>query len=230
MPSNLLFLPGLLCDAHLWHHQAEALAGAHTIHIADLTQDDTIQAMAARTLASAPAAFTLIALSMGGYVAFEILRQAPSRVTKLILLDTSASLDTPDKVTKRKAGIASLKLGRFMGVTNSLLPNLIHPKHIGQAVGDDVKAMALRVGGEAYIRQQTAILNRPDSHPTLPTITVPTLIGVGDSDLITPLPEAQAMHAAIPHATLHVFNQCGHLPPLENPEETTTLIQTFLTA
>jgi hypothetical protein len=142
--------------------------------------------MAARVLAQAPARFALAGLSMGGYVAFEILRQAPERVSRLALLDTTAAPDSPERALQRRRSLAILKRGRFLGVTQQLLPTLVHPRHVHGPVGQAVQAMAQRVGPEAYRRQQTAILHRPDSRPLLPTLTQPTLVLGGADDALTP--------------------------------------------
>src|SRR5919206_1160195 len=224
----LLFLPGLLCDERLWRDQAAALSDLVTPIIADLTQDDSMGAMAARTLAMAPPRFALAALSMGGYVAFEILRQASERVTRLALLDTSASPDSPERAAQRRAAIASLEHGRFAGVTKRLLPQLVHASHVAGPVGAEIRAMAARVGGEAFLRQQRAILSRQDSRPLLAHIRVPTLVAAGDSDVLTPPADAQEIHAGIAGSTLHVFKNCGHLPALEQPGETTAVLREWL--
>ena len=226
--TPLVFLPGLLCDDALWRAQAADLSDVADPLIADLTLDDTIAAMARRTLDAAPERFALAALSMGGYVAFEILRQAPERVTRLALFDTRATPDHPDKIAERRAGIASLEIGQFRGVTTRLLPQLVHASHVAGPVGDEVKAMALRVGGPAFMRQQLAILGRPDSRPLLPTLAVPTLIAVGDHDVLTPPSDAQALHEAIPGSRLHTFQDCGHLPALEQPEQTSQVLRDWL--
>lgn len=224
----VLFLPGLLCDAELWRDQATALADIADATIADLTQDDSVAAMAARALRAAPPRLTLVALSMGGYVAFEILRQAPARVTSLVLLSTSAAADDPQRRAQREAGVAALKLGRFLGVTDRLLPQLIHPSRLHDPVAARIKAMAARVGRDGFLRQQTAILGRPDSLPLLPQIAIPTLIGVGDADRLTPPSDASRIYAGIAGSALHIFPECGHLPPLERPEETTALLRSWL--
>lgn len=230
MPERLplVLLPGLLCDQRLWRDQARDLADLADIAIPDLTLDDTLSAMAKRVLDAAPDRFALGALSMGGYVAFEILRQQPERVTRLALLDTSAALDSPQRVTQRWAGIQSLKHGRFFGVTTRMLPQLVHTKHVHGPVGAEVQAMAKRVGGDAFLRQQNAILNRPDSRPLLASIDVPTLIAVGDSDILTPPQDAEDMHRQIAGSSYHVFAACGHLPPMEAPEETSQLLRRWL--
>jgi pimeloyl-ACP methyl ester carboxylesterase len=226
----LVLLPGLLCDAQLWRHQAESLSDVAAPFIADLTRDDSIAAMAARVLAEAPAHFALAALSMGGYVALEVMRQAPERVTRLALFDTSARPDTPERAARRRADIEAVEHGRFAGVTPRLLPELIHPSRAAGPVGEAVMAMARRVGKAAFLRQQRAILGRADARPGLSHIRVPTLVAVGEDDVRTPVAIAEEIHRAIPHATLYVFWDCGHLPPLELPEETTQVLRAWLTA
>jgi pimeloyl-ACP methyl ester carboxylesterase len=223
-------LPGLLCDQRLWRDQARDLRDVADPTIPDLTLDDSLSAMARRVLDAAPERFALAALSMGGYVAFEILRQQPERVTRLALVDTSAALDSPERVMQRLAGIKSLKHGRFFGVTSRMLPQLVHANHVHGPIGAEVQAMAKRVGGDAFLRQQNAILNRPDSRPVLPTIHVPTLVAVGDSDIITPPADAEEMHRLIAGSSYYVFAECGHLPPMEAPEETSQLLRRWLLA
>jgi pimeloyl-ACP methyl ester carboxylesterase len=224
----LLFLPGLLCDAQLWKAQAEALSNVAVCTIADLTRDNCISAMAERALSVAPPRFCLAALSMGGYVAFEMMRQAPERVLRLALLDTSAAPDSFERQTQRQATISSLQLGRFAGVTSRLLPRLVHASHVSGAVGDEVRTMAARVGGEAFLRQQTAILGRTDSRPVLSAIKVPTLVAVGDSDVLTPIADALEIHENIAGSTFMVIKDCGHLPALERPEETSQALLHWL--
>lgn len=226
--TPLVFLPGLLCDERLWRDQARDLLDVADPIIADLTKDDTIAAMAQRALDAAPARFALAALSMGGYVAFEIMRQASERVTRLALFDTSAAPDDAARVAQRKAGIESLKIGRFAGVTTRLLPQLIHSSRVAGPVGEELKAMAARVGQDAFLRQQKAILGRPDSRPLLPHIAVPTLVAVGDSDMLTPPADAHEIHRGIPGSRFHILAGCGHLPALELPHETSELLRKWL--
>ena len=213
-----VFLPGLICDAELWRGVTEGLRAIAAPMVADLTLDDSVKAMAARTLAAAPERFNLVGLSMGGYVAFEIMRQAPERVERLALMATSALADSPETVANRRAGMAQIGEGKFLGVAGSLLPKLVHPDRVDGPVGNVVKAMAERVGGEAYLRQQEAIIGRPDSRATLATIGVPTVMLVGEDDVLTPVEQAQIIHQGIKGSTLHQIDHCGHLPPLEQPE------------
>ncbi|TFI58013.1 alpha/beta fold hydrolase [Sphingomonas parva] len=228
--TPLVLLPGLLNDAFLWRRQVEDLAGIAAAFVPDLTIDDSIAAMAARVLAAAPPVFSLAGLSMGGYVAFEIMRQAPERVVRLALFSTGAAPDDEARRRQRLRGMESLRLGRFVGVTSRMLPQLVHPDHVAGPIGADVTAMAARVGGAAFLRQQQAILDRPDSRPTLATIAVPTLVAVGDSDLLTPPAQALEIHRGIAGSVLRTIDRCGHLPALEQPDETSRLLRAWLSA
>jgi pimeloyl-ACP methyl ester carboxylesterase len=228
--TNLLLLPGLLCDAALWRHQVAGLSDRARIAIADVTLDDSLGAMAARALAAAPPRFALAGLSMGGYLAFEILRQAPGRVTRLALFDTSARPDTPEQARRRRGLMALSRSGAFRGVTPRLLPQLLHPENLAGPVAAEVLAMAGRVGREAFLRQQAAILGRPDSRPGLAAIAVPSLVAVGAADALTPPDRAQEIAAGIPGARYAELPGCGHLPPLEAPGAVNALLATWLAA
>ncbi|MCO6415567.1 alpha/beta fold hydrolase [Siccirubricoccus sp. KC 17139] len=226
--QDVLLLPGLLCDSALWEAQIAGLQGLARCQVADTLSDDSLAAMAARALAAAPPRFALAGLSMGGYLAFEILRQAPGRVTRLALLDTSARPDTEQQARRRRGLIGLARTGAFRGVTPRLLPQLVHPKHLDGPIGAAVMAMAERVGRDAFLRQQAAILGRKDSRPDLPGIAVPTLVAVGEADALTPPELATEMAEAIPGARLEVIPGCGHLPPMEEPAAVTALLEAWL--
>jgi len=224
----VVFLPGLLCDQSLWRSQIDALADCCAPFVADLTLDDSIAAMARRTLAAAPSRFSLVALSMGGYVALEIMRQAPERVRRLALLNSSARADTPERTQERPEGIRSLQRGKFLGVSRPLLRALVDPSHWEDDVATSIRAMAARVGKAAFLRQQRAIMDRPDSRRHLGRIAVPTLIVVGRSDCITPVDHAREIHRAINGSSLHIIEHCGHLAALEEPAQISGLLRTWI--
>jgi pimeloyl-ACP methyl ester carboxylesterase len=231
MRQPLILLPGLLCDGALWAHQVAQLGDVAAIQVADLTADESVDAMAARVLAAAPPSFALGALSMGGYVAFAILRAAPQRVTRLALLDTSAHPDSAEQTLRRKMLIGYARTGRFKGVTPKLLPMLVHPDRVEeQPLVADVMAMAERVGLEAFLRQQRAIMGRPDARPQLHSIAVPTLVACGRQDALTPLDRSEAIAGSIPGARLSVIEACGHLSTMERPEQATALLRDWLAA
>jgi len=227
--TPLILLPGLLCDAALWAHQSETLSDIADVNVADLTKDESLGAMAARVLDAAPKTFALAGLSMGGYVAQEIMRRAPKRVERLALLDTSARADTPEQKTHRGELIDQLSVGDFRGVTSRLLPLLIHPDRLAEStLTAVVKRSAANVGADAYVRQQTAIMNRPDGRGDLAKISCPTLVLCGRQDALTPLKMHDEMAAAIGSATLVVIDDCGHLAPLERPRAVSAVMRYWL--
>ena len=227
----LVLLPGLLCDAALWAPQIDALADVSVPWVADLTRDDTIAGMAARVLAEAPSErFVLAGLSMGGYVAMEIMRQAPQRVTRLALIDTRARPDVPDETQRRHEFIRLAQTERgFAPITSRMLPLLVHPARVkDDALVGVIREMSEHVGAEAYVRQQRAVMSRPDFRPGLPKIECPTLILCGRDDALTTLEMHNEMARLIPRARLVIVEQCGHLATLERPTEVNTALRDWL--
>jgi pimeloyl-ACP methyl ester carboxylesterase len=218
-PTPILLIPGLLCDAALWRPQQDHLSARRSVRIADVTRADSVTELAQQALAEAPQHFILAGLSMGGYISLEIMRVAAERVSGLMLLDTSARQDTPEQAERRRSLIGLAKRGKFKGVTPRLLPLLIHPDRMKDgALTQTVLDMAERVGAEAFLRQQTAILGRIDSRPFLSQIRVPTAILCGDSDSLTPPSLSREMATDIPDARLTLIPNCGHLSTIEQPE------------
>jgi pimeloyl-ACP methyl ester carboxylesterase len=229
--TPLVLLPGLLLDEALWAPQLAALTDIADMTVGDLTQHDSMAAMARAVLAKAPPSFALAGLSMGGYVSFEIMRQAPERVMRLALLHTSARPDTPEQTANRRALIRMCEKGEFKGVTRRLLPQWIHPSRVNDtSVADVVLAMTARVGRDAFIREQTAIMGRPDSRPGLSRIDCPTLVMCGHEDQATPVEVHREIAADIPNARLVIVPECGHLSPLERPEAVNAAFRTWLAA
>lgn len=228
----LVLVPGLLCDAQLWQRQIEDLANNADIWICDHTRSDTMVAVAANVLADAPFAnFALAGLSMGGYISLEIMRQAPQRVTRLALLDTSARGDLPAHTEKRMAFIEMAQRGKFFGVTDALLPLLVHPARLAErALTLTIKSMASNIGKDAFIRQEKAIMSRADSRTLLAAIDCPALVLCGRQDALTPLALHEEMAAGIKRARLEVIEDCGHLSTLERPAEVNAALRRWLSA
>jgi pimeloyl-ACP methyl ester carboxylesterase len=227
----LVLLPGLLCDAALWAQQVTALSDIVEPWVADLSRDDSLSAMAQRVLSAAPARFALAGLSMGGYVAQEIMRQAPQRVTRLALLDTSARADTPERAAQRRGFIELAHKGQFKGITPRMLPVYLHPDHLkDKAITDAVLAMAERIGKDAFLRQQQAIMNRPDGREDLKRIAIPTLVLCGRDDQATPYELNAEIARLIPGATFVAIENCGHLSTMEKPAEVSAAMRRWLGA
>ncbi|MEP4380780.1 MAG: alpha/beta fold hydrolase [Alphaproteobacteria bacterium] len=230
MTMNLVMIPGLLCDARLWAHQTEHLADIAECMVADITGAESMDELADNVLAAAPDKFALAGLSMGGYVAHAIMRRAPGRVTRLALIDTSARSDTPEQRVRRGQLIDMSKYGKFRGVTDRLLPILVHEARLSEtALTDEIKKMAEHVGSEGFTRQQHAIMGRRDSRPFLIEYGVPTLVMCGRQDALTPLEHAAEMAAGIPGSRLAVIEDCGHLSTMERPQAATALMRQWLT-
>jgi pimeloyl-ACP methyl ester carboxylesterase len=229
MAETLVLIPGLACTSRLFEPQVAALGSERTILIADHTQDDSIPAIAARILREAPKRCAVAGLSMGGYIALEVLRQAPERVARLALLDTSARPDSVEASQDRERLIALAQAGRFEDIHSKLWPRLVHPDHqADQDLQEVVFGMMRETGAEAYIRQQRAIMARIDSRPNLPGIEVPTLVLVGEGDAITPPEVAREMAEMIEWASLVVVPESGHLSTLEQPERVTQALRLWL--
>ena len=230
-PIPVLFVPGLLCSPRLYSDQIPALWHFGPITVADHTRDDSTGAIARRILSIAPPSFILVGLSMGGYIALELLRQAPNRVLKLALLDTSARPDMPEQSERRRALIDMAERGRYPEIPDLLFPRLVHPsRQDDEALRQIHRRMSAETGPEAFVRQERAIMTRPDSRPSLGAISCPTLVLVGDGDQLTPPDCAEEMVAGIPGAQLAVVRNCGHLSTLERPDEVTRVLVEFLAA
>lgn len=227
--TPLVLLPGLLCDEKLWAPQMQALADMADCQVADLTRHESVTEMAASVLADAPARFALAGLSMGGYVAQEIMRQAPERVLKLALLDTSPRADSDEQMVRRRGLIELAQKGRFKGVTPRLLPLLIHPdRQQDEKLTAVIFAMAEHVGMDGFIRQQKAIMGRPDGRADLAKIAVPTLVLCGRQDALTPLEIHKEIAAGIAGSRLVIVEESGHLPTLERPAEVNQAMREWL--
>jgi len=226
---HIVALPGLVNDSRLWQHQVAGLTDIAHVWPGDLTKAETITAMATSVLENAPVQqFVLAGMSMGGYVALEIMRQAPERILGLALLDTSARPDTPTALENRRAAIERAEVD-YQAVITELIPKQLHPSHLeNEFIVDLVRDMALNLGKDTFIRQQKAISNRIDSLPFLPLIKCPTLVICGRDDAITPLGVHQELVSAIPDAGLVIIDECGHLSPIEQPTRVNEAIAQWL--
>ncbi len=221
MPESLpiVLVPGLNCSARLYATQIPLLWRFGPVTVANHTRDDAMAAIAKRILDDAPSRFALAGLSMGGYVALEMMRRAPERVAKLALLDTNGRDDSPEAQQKRRANIALAESGRFDQVIEDVWPALVHPDRRADAALKQIHvAMCNDVGPQAYVRQQNAILTRADSRPLLPSIRCPALVLVGAEDELTPPFLSEEIAAGISGARLVKVPECGHLSTLERPD------------
>ncbi|WP_186013164.1 alpha/beta fold hydrolase [Burkholderia gladioli] len=229
--TPIVLIPGLLCTAEVFAPQIPALWPYGPVTVASTLEGDSIAAMAAAILASAPPRFALAGFSMGGYLAHEILRRAPERVTRLALLSTSARADQPIQVEMRQALLGAATHGDYDTVLANATLNTAHVSLRRDPVFAATKRrMAGDIGRAAFARQTAAVIGRPDSRRELPSIAVPSLVLVGDSDPVTPPEFAREMAEAIPGAKLVIVPECGHTSPLERPEAVNAALRDWLAA
>jgi len=225
----LVLVPGLLCSARLFAPQIAALWPFGPVTVADHRRDDDMAAISARILADAPPRFALAGLSMGGHIAFAMLRLAPERIAKLALLDTSARPDTAEQSAQREKLIAMADGGRLNDVVEILAPRFLHRgRQNDVALKRTLQEMAADVGPKAFVRQQKAIMSRMDSRPFLAAIHCPTLVLVGDGDELTPPELSKEICAGISGARFIVVPGCGHLSTLEKPDAVNAALAEWL--
>ena len=201
------------------------------VMIADHRRDDTAAAIAARILAGAPPHFALAGLSMGGYLALEVMRQAPDRVARLALLDTNARGDTPEISERRRRQIELAQNGRLGEIVDQQLPLFVHRDRRGDtSLIEIVRVMAEETGVEAFVRQQRALIGRADLRSHLAAIRCPTLVLVGDGDELTPPTLAKEIAGSITGARLVVVPASGHLSTLEQPVAVNTALVEWMAA
>lgn len=227
--TDLVLLPGMMCDARLFRHQVDALKGAHNAFVPDIGSHSTMADLAQSVLDTAPETFALLGLSLGGILAMEVINQAPERVSHLILMDTNprAELDVV------KAGRAPQILAAQNGDLQSVMRDEMKPRYLVDgpkkaAILDTCMEMALSLGVDVFVNQSLALRDRPDYQDTLKNVSCPTLIMCGEGDVLCPIERHDLMHSLIPHSQLEIIKHAGHLPTLEQPENVNQHILTFL--
>ncbi|MEO8849060.1 MAG: alpha/beta fold hydrolase [Casimicrobiaceae bacterium] len=225
MPEPTLLIPGLASTPQFYAAQIPALWHFGPVMLAQHTGADDIAAIARDMLASAPPSFALAGHSMGGYIAFEIVRQAPRRITRLAMIGTSALADTAEQTARRRQQMAIAAKGRYDEIVDQQFPLFVHAsrQHDVQ-LRATMHRMANDCGAEVFVRQQAAIIGRADSRPTLVSIACPTCVVVGDSDQLTPPARAQEIAIGIAGATLVTIRDCGHMSAIERPDEVTAAL------
>ncbi|MBB5393794.1 MULTISPECIES: alpha/beta fold hydrolase [unclassified Herbaspirillum] len=219
MKKTLYLLCGLLCDEVVWAAQAQALQDDYDVRVITFLQQDSMQAMAEKVLADAPANFALAGHSMGGRVALEVCRRAPQRVERLALLDTGYEAAAPGEADKRALLVRqALAEGTDAIAAAWGLPMLApchrEDPHLVQAIFD----MVGRMTGKIYAAQTHALLNRPDAADVLASLACPTLLLCGKQDGWSPPQRHERMAQMVPHAVLELVDDCGHMSMMEQPE------------
>lgn len=227
--QNLILIPGLLNDERLWKYQLKALSGQARIIIPEIKGYSDIKAQARHILEKAPENFALAGLSMGGYIAMEMLKQEPMRINKVAFLDTTWLIDEEEKRKQREDMINLSAHGRFEGVTSLILKQILAHKNLeNHQLIDEIKDMAKKIGQKTFVHQQRLILSRTSSMEIFSTIQVPALCLVGAEDKITPPSVMKEMANALPKGYYCEIANAGHLPPLEQPNAVNAAMQIWM--
>ena len=229
--KNLMLIPGMLCNRLMWEPQIKALSDGVDIVVANIAGQSDIPSIASEVLKDAPSSFVVAGLSMGGYVALELFRQAPERVEKLALLNTNAhAADPVNEIPSCQGMLGRLRAGDPVTDLAADLPAVFFSE---QRQGDDALAkivaqMASDIGAQGLERQISAVISRQDSMSLLPKIDCPTLVLGAQQDMLTPPKEHEEIAALISQANLVILEQCGHLSTLEKPDEVSASLREWL--
>jgi pimeloyl-ACP methyl ester carboxylesterase len=227
--QHVVFLPGLLDDRAMWMHQVNGLSNSVNPVMLDLVDHVSVSESAEWVLQNSPETFALVGFSMGGYVAFEILRQAGHRVNKLALVSTSARADTAERIEEREQLIDRAEAGDYESMVDELIPRVLHPSRADDhTLIGAIREMALRIGYEAFVRQLRVIISRPDSRVDLAGVSCPTIVVVGREDVLTPPELSKEMADGIMDSELVLIDECNHYTPMERPELVTSALHRWL--
>ena len=216
---RLVLLPGLACDDRLWQAQRPALPPHLDVRVADVhARYDRIESMAAAVLAENNGPLILCGASLGGMIAMEATRQAPDRIVGLALLGTNARPETPEMFKLRESAIELFERGEARDVIAFNAGFAFHPAQAAdKALMQRYVEMVLHGGASQLIRQNRAVMQRPDARLHLPQVRCPVLVLCGDADRLTPPDCSSEIAALVPHATLRWIEDAGHMLTMEQP-------------
>jgi pimeloyl-ACP methyl ester carboxylesterase len=247
--ETILFLHGFPFDHSMWRHQLFLLGTEFRCIAPDLRghggtldigeprspEQVTVDLLADDMIALLDVAkprqdkITLCGLSLGGYIAFALWRKIPQRIGRLVLADTKATPDTPEAKARRQSQAEKVLADGPKAVSDGMLNTLLTPENLSTVIGMEVRRMIESTAARRMVNTLNALANRPDSTDTLASISVPTLVIVGEHDQVTPLSDAQYMHERLHHkAPLAIIPKAGHISPLENPDDFNRAILQFL--
>jgi pimeloyl-ACP methyl ester carboxylesterase len=231
LTTPIVFVPGLLCSAEVFAHQTAALWAFGPVMVASTLEGETVEQIATSILRDAPPRFALVGISFGGYVCMEIMRQAPDRVDRLALLDTSARPDIPEQSERRRAMLEQARVSDFATWVEEALTSIMHPsRHTDAGLRAINRRMGVTIGLNGLARQTEAAIRRPDFRPSLGAIHIPALVLVGEEDLLIPPERSKEIASLVPAATLVVIPKCGHSSTLEQPELVSSALTKWMQA
>ncbi|SDO69185.1 Pimeloyl-ACP methyl ester carboxylesterase [Nakamurella panacisegetis] len=226
-----ILIPPLLCSPKVYAPILDTVWSHGSVVVADTLHDETIAGMATRILRDGPARFALLGTSMGGYVALEVMRQAPGRVAGLALVSTSARADSDEQLAARRRQSQLVEQGHFGKLVDAAFPGLVAERNESDPnLLQAWRSMASTVGPDGFLRQQAAAMDRSDARDVLPDITCPTFVIHGAQDRLIPMDAGQELADLVPTSTLRIIEDAGHFLFLERPDELTAMVEEFLGA
>ena len=222
-------VPGMMCDERIFSPQIEELSKNLEVTIADISSFSSVRELASDVLTKAPKKFSLLGHSMGGIVAMEIYSQEPNRIEKLILMDTNPKAELDEVKLKREPQIRDANKGKLLEVMrDEMKPNYLADSENQSSVLNVCMDMALTLGSDVFTNQSRALQSRADQQNTIQSINIPVLIMCGSEDKLCTVERHEMMHNMISDSELKIINNAGHMPTLEQPEETTEVISEWL--
>lgn len=227
--TPLVLLSGMMCDARLFAPQIAMLGQRRAIHVAPMTNHETVADMAAEILANAPPIFALAGVSMGGIVAMEVVAQAPDRVERIALMDTNPKAERPEVAARRKPQMEAVKAGQLQEIMrDEMKPNYLVESPRKPEILELCMEMAIANGPDVFLRQSIALRDRPDQQNTLRAYGGPALVLCGRHDALCPVSHHELMYDLLANSYLKIIENAGHLPTLEQPEITTAALARWL--
>ena len=222
-------IPGMMCDGRIFSPQIDELSDSIKISIADISGHSSVEELASEVLKNSPPKFHLLGHSMGGIVAMEMCSQEPSRIEKLVLMDTNPKAELEEVKAMREPQIQAAKQGKLLDVMrDEMKPNYLADTEDKERILQICMDMAISIGPEVFIKQSKALQSRLDQQNTLCSIDFPVLLICGSSDILCPVERHELMHSIINDSELKVINNAGHMPSLEQPQETTRILKKWL--
>ncbi len=224
-----ILVPPLLCSPLVYNPIIDVAWTHGSVTVADTRHDDTVAGMAARLLREAPEEFALLGTSMGGYVALDVIRQAPRRVRALALVSTSARRDTPEQLASRQHQSRLVEAGDFERLVDMAFPGVVAEQHETDPTLLGIwRATAHAVGARVFLRQQQAVMGRADARDLLSAIDCPTTVIHGKDDRLIPVEMGEEIARTIPGAELVTIEDAGHFVFVEQPEAVASAVADFL--
>jgi len=227
--KKLVMVPGMMCDERIFSPQIAGLSDQIEVTFANISSFPSVEELASDVLKKAPQTFALLGHSMGGIVAMEMYSQEPERIERLVLMDTNPKAELEEMQLRREPQINAVRDGKLLNVMrDEMKPNYLAESKSQDDILGICMDMAMSLGPDVFINQSRALQTRQDQQSTLSSIDIPVLIMCGSEDKLCTLERHELMHNMISNSELKIIYNAGHMPTLEQPNETTEVLKQWL--